>query len=240
MIAKRYAEDRIEFFSACYRRERGVLELLHRYGCAVPQVFGGELGEDQALLIMQDLGDETLAERLEASDHQVKGHWLRSAVSALAGLHATAHGHLDELTEEIRKIDKESLGPQYYFSALRIALDRVAALTNMPIEDSDWRRIAEQAGPLVDFLCEQPGEFIHFEFTPHHVLVTDGGPRRPRSAPTSSTSRPCSRSRRARWGPTAGRRWCTITRCWHRNRGCRWPMSPSCPAGWPTRRSSSV
>jgi len=177
VIAKRYAEDRIEFFSACYRRERGVLELLHRYGCAVPQVFGGELREDQALLIMQDLGDETLAERLEASDHQVKGHWLRSAVSALAGLHATAHGHLNELTEEIRKIDKESLGPQYYVSALRIALDRIAALTNMPIEDSEWPRIAEQAGPLVDFLCEQPGEFIHFEFTPHHVLVTDGGPR---------------------------------------------------------------
>ncbi len=177
VIAKRYSADRIEFFSACYRRERGVLELLHRYGCPVPRVYAGELRDEQAILIMQDLGDETLAERLEASEARVRRHWLRSAVSALVSLHSTAHSHLSELRTEIRKIDKESLGPTYYVNALRIALDRVATLASTAIEDHDWRRIAEQAGPLVDLLCERPGEFIHFEFTPHHLLVSDGGPR---------------------------------------------------------------
>jgi hypothetical protein len=175
LIAKRYAADRIAFFSACYRRERGVLELLHSYGCAVPRVYGGELRADQAVLIMQDLGDETLAERLEASEGPTKEQWLRAALTALASLHVIAHSHLRELAGEIQKVDKEALGPEYYFSALRIALDRIAALTSMPITDSEWERIADQARSLVDFLCDRPATFIHFEFTPHHLLVSDAG-----------------------------------------------------------------
>ncbi len=175
VIAKRYAADRIEFFSACYRRERGVLELLHRYGCSVPQVYAGELREDQAVLIMQDLGDETLAERLEGSDPAIKRQWLRSAVGALVALHATTHSNLRELAAEIEKIDKESLGPEYYLNALRIALGRIAELASATIDDSDSQRIADQARPLFDCLCEQPSEFVHFEFTPHHLLVTDAG-----------------------------------------------------------------
>ena len=175
VIAKRYASDRIAFFSACYRRERGVLELLHSYGCAVPRVYSGELVDDQAILVMQDLGDETLAERLEASDYHGKEQWLYSAVLALAGLHATAHTHLRELQHEIQKVDKEVLGPDYYLSALRIALDRIAALGGRAIDSSDWNAVAEQARPLVDFLCDRPAGFVHFEFTPHHLMVTDAG-----------------------------------------------------------------
>ena len=177
VIAKRYAADRITFFSACYRRERGVLELLHGYGCAVPRVYGGDLREDQALLLLEDLGDETLAERLETSEAPVRRQWLRSAVSALVALHTSAHGHLRELTAEIRKIDKESLGTDYYLNALRIALDRIANLSGTSIRESEWSKLADQAGPLVDLLCTRPAEFVHFEFTPHHLLVTDGGLR---------------------------------------------------------------
>jgi phospho-N-acetylmuramoyl-pentapeptide-transferase len=175
VIAKRYAADRIAFFSACYRRERGVLERLHRYGCAVPRVYGGQLRDDQAVLIMEDLGDETLAERLEASDDAVRRNWLRSAVSALVALHSTARSHLPELTAEIRKIDKETLGATYHYNALRIALERIAELADTAIEDRDWDRIADQGRPLVDYLCERPAGFIHFEFTPHHLLVTRSG-----------------------------------------------------------------
>ncbi len=116
VVVKRYAADRIAFFSACYRRERGVLDLLHSYGCAVPRVYDGELMDQQAMLVMQDLGDETLAERLEDSDNQGKEQWLYSAVLALATLHATAQTHLRDLEREIQKVDKEALGPEYYFT----------------------------------------------------------------------------------------------------------------------------
>ncbi|HUU53296.1 MAG TPA: phosphotransferase [Armatimonadota bacterium] len=175
VIAKLYASDRISFFSACYRREQGVLKLLRQYGAAVPRVYAGELREDRAVLIMQDLGDETLAERLEASDAAVRRHRLRSAVSTLVTLHSTAQGHLRELTTEIRKINKETLVPQYYFNALRIAADRIAALADAPITNPEWQQIADQAGPLVDSLAGARRGFIHFEFTPHHLLVTDSG-----------------------------------------------------------------
>lgn len=175
VIAKLYESTRIAFFSACYRRERGVLDLLYSYGCAVPQVYGGELKQDRALLVMQDLGDETLAERLETTDRRIRAQWLSSAVNALAALHATAHSHLPALTAEIRKVDKERLATEYFFRALRIALDRIASLSDRPLTDSDWQGVTEQAQPLVDLLCDRPGEFIHFEFTPHHLLVTDAG-----------------------------------------------------------------
>jgi aminoglycoside/choline kinase family phosphotransferase len=175
LIAKRYAADRIAFFAACYRRERGILELLNRYDCAVPRVYSGELMDDQALLIMQDLGDETLAERLEASDHHGKEQWLYSATLALAALHSATEPHLRELQAEIRKVDKDVLGADYYVSAIRIALDRIASLGGTAIGNSDWGVIAEQTKPLVDFLCDRPARFIHFEFTPHHLMVTDSG-----------------------------------------------------------------
>jgi len=175
VIVKRYAADRIAFFSACYRRERGVMELLHSYGCAVPRIYEGELQDQQALLVMQDLGDETLAERLEASDARGKQHWLRSAVTALVSFHATAYSHLSALSAEVQKVDKERLGADYYLSAIRIAVERIAGLAQTALSEAEWQRVAEQSHPLLSLLCERPAGFIHFELTPHHFLVADAG-----------------------------------------------------------------
>jgi phospho-N-acetylmuramoyl-pentapeptide-transferase len=174
-IAKLYAADRISFFAACYQREEGVLRLLHDYGANVPQVYAGELREDQALLVMEDLGDETLAERLEASSAPVKEQWLRSGVTALASLHSTSHTHFEELSEEIGKVAKDRLGADYYFNALRIAVERISLLADEPVTDSDWQEMADQAGPLVDLLAERRRSIIHFESTPHHLVVTESG-----------------------------------------------------------------
>jgi len=173
MIAKLYASDRISLFAACYRREEGVLRLLQQYGVAVPRVYAGELWADRGLLLLQDLGDETLAERLEASEPAAKVQWLRSAVSALVALHSTAHAHLRELTAEVQKVEKDVLGPDYYLNALHIAVTRLGELADKPLPQLEWDRVAEQSRPLVDLLCERRREFIHFEFTPHHLIVTD-------------------------------------------------------------------
>jgi aminoglycoside/choline kinase family phosphotransferase len=175
VVIKRYTPDRVAFFSASYRRERGVLELLQRYGAAVPRVYGGELRDDQALLVMQDLGDETLAERLEQSDAKTKLLWLHTAVQARVELQVVAHEHARELAEEVRKIDKERLGAEYYLKALRIALERMASLADSRVSDWEWQRVADQAHHLADFLVSRPAEFIHFELTPHHFLVAERG-----------------------------------------------------------------
>ncbi|MFB3882680.1 MAG: phosphotransferase [Armatimonadota bacterium] len=173
LIAKLYASDRISFFAACYRREEGVLRLLHRYGAAVPRVYAGELWTERGLLLLQDLGDETLAERLEASEPAARLQWLRSAVSSLVTLHGIAHAHLRELASEVRRVEKDILGQDYYLNALRIAVGRLGELADMPPSEDEWSRLAEQARPLVDLLCERRSEFIHFEFTPHHLIVAD-------------------------------------------------------------------
>ncbi len=174
-VIKRYSPDRVAFFSASYRRERGVLELLHRYGAAVPQVYGGELREDQALLAMQDLGEETLAERLEEAEARAKTLWLRTAIQSLVRLQAIAREHEGELGAEIQKIDKERLVPEYYYRALHIALERIATLVESRVSEWEWGRLSEQAQHLVDFLGQRPAGFIHFELTPHHFLVAERG-----------------------------------------------------------------
>jgi aminoglycoside/choline kinase family phosphotransferase len=144
-------------------------------------VYAGELWEDRGLLLLQDLGDETLAERLEASESAARGQWLRSAVSALVALHGIGQAHLRELAAEISKVEKEVLRPEYYLNALRIAVTRISELADTPMEEPDWERLAEQARPLVDLLSERRQGFIHFEFTPHHLLVTDASAEAGRS-----------------------------------------------------------
>jgi aminoglycoside/choline kinase family phosphotransferase len=126
-------------------------------------------------LVLQDLGDETLAERLESSDAGLKRQWIRSAVGALVALHSTAQEHLRELAVEVQKVNKDRLVPDYYGNAMRIAVERIAAASDVPITDSAWLEIAEQTGPLVDYFCERRSGFIHFEFTPHHLIVTEAG-----------------------------------------------------------------
>jgi phospho-N-acetylmuramoyl-pentapeptide-transferase len=175
VVVKRFAADRVSFFSASYRRERGVLRLLHDYGAAVPRVYAGEMRRDQALLVLQDLGDETLAERLEASDLRTRRLLMQTALKAVAGLQAATHEHVPELTAEIRKVDKERLGQGYYLRAMRIALDRIAGLSGRKLPDSEWSRLAPEASQVARFLSSLPTGFIHFELTPHHLLVAEGG-----------------------------------------------------------------
>ena len=175
IIAKLYAADRIDFFSACYRRDSGVLRLLREYGASVPIVYASELHDDRALLLIEDLGDETLAERLEGSDDAAKHQWLRSGVSALVALHSAAYGHQREIAAEISKVDKDILGQEYYSNALRIAIERIAQVVDAPFSRVEWQQINDQSHPLVDFLAERRKGFIHFEFTPHHLLITPSG-----------------------------------------------------------------
>ena len=174
MMVKRYDDNRISFFSACYRRERGVMELLGRYRCSVPAVFGGFSDDRHALLFLEDVGDDLLAERLEASDEATKQDLLRLAIDGMVIMHSRARWHLTELEHEITKIMKESLSPQYYLDTFRIALQRVLEVAGQQWVVSDWLAIEAAYRPVVDFLTAQPKTFVHFEFTPHNLLLYRG------------------------------------------------------------------
>ncbi|NIM05755.1 MAG: phosphotransferase [Armatimonadetes bacterium] len=173
VVAKSYLEERVAFFSACYRRERALLEMLSGYGCPVPGPCGGRLEADRALLILEDTGMETLAERLEGLDIQARERLLSAAIVSLASLHRQSSLHLTELTEEVRKIDKEVLSAQYHLSAFRIALER---LFGIPKEGAFADRIEDmlhQYQPVARLLASRPKTFIHFEFTPQHILLDE-------------------------------------------------------------------
>ena len=172
MVVKSYEEERISFFSSCYRRERGLLELLGEYGCAVPRVYGGVEAADRALLFMEDAGRETLADRL-SSDEAQRARQLRPAVAALAGLHLRTREHLPRLQREVLRVEKEALNLDYYLAAARIALERIIELDGETLPPDEWTALAEGFRPVAALLAVQPKTFIHFEFTPQHLLVSD-------------------------------------------------------------------
>jgi phospho-N-acetylmuramoyl-pentapeptide-transferase len=173
LILKRYQEDRIAFFSACYRRERGVLDLLSQYGVPAPRAYGGLLRDHDALLLLEDVGEETLAQRLEANDAAGREHWLRLAIERLAELHARARDHLPELSAEIRKVDKETLNESYYWNTFRIALGRLLAAADLGLAEGEWEIVRLQFEPVAALLAGLAETFIHFEYTPHHLLLSD-------------------------------------------------------------------
>jgi len=175
IIAKRYDPARIQFFSACYRREAEVVRLLHEYGAAVPEVYGGALNAQGAVGFFEDLGDVTLATRLRESDRDARARLAGDAVQAVARLHAVARRHLPRLREEILRIDKEALSERYYMDAFRISLGRLFELAGTDITSDEWRVVEGRLNEIGSTLATQPRTFIHFELTPHHLALRGDG-----------------------------------------------------------------
>jgi phospho-N-acetylmuramoyl-pentapeptide-transferase len=171
IIAKHYDRTRIQFFSACYRREAEIVRLLHEYGCAVPELYGGVANEQRAVGFFEDLGTITLAGRLRGSGRDERLRMLEQAVQALVRLHAITSRHLPRLREEILRIDKEALSERYYMDAFRIALERLFDLAPADMSSDEWRVVERQLNEVAATLATQPKTFIHFELTPHHLAL---------------------------------------------------------------------
>lgn len=171
IIAKRYDRSRVQFFSACYRREAEVVRLLHEYGCGVPEFYGGALNDRRAVGFFEDLGAVTLASRLRGAAREERTRMLEQAVQAVARMHAITRRHLPRLREEILRIDKEALSERYYMDAFRIALERLFALAGADMSSDEWRVAEGQFNEVAATLATQPRTFIHFELTPHHLAV---------------------------------------------------------------------
>jgi phospho-N-acetylmuramoyl-pentapeptide-transferase len=173
VVAKSYLEERVAFFSACYRREQALLKMLSGYGCPVPSPRGGLQKSDRALLLMEDTGIETLAERLEGREVQDRARLLSAAVVFLASFHRQAALHLEELTQEVRKIDKEALSEGYYLKAFQIALERLFGTPQGSAFSRKLEEILQHYQSVCSLLAGRPSTFIHFEFTPQHLLLDE-------------------------------------------------------------------
>jgi len=170
IVAKAFREQRVRFASACFRREKALLTLLSAYGCPVPRVYADRSEPGRDLLLLENAGSITLAEKLEGLDLPGKENLLAAAVNCLAALHYQASFHLAELKPEIRKVDKEVLNADYHLSAFRIALERLSEGLELPSEE-ELAKLQERYESMATWLASRPEAFIHFEFTPHHLLV---------------------------------------------------------------------
>jgi phospho-N-acetylmuramoyl-pentapeptide-transferase len=171
IIAKSYERSRIQFFSACYRRETEVVKLLRDYGCEVPELYGGALSDQRAIAFFEDLGAVTLAMRLREHAREERARVLEPAVDAVARMHSTSRRHLSRLREEILRTDKEALSERYYMEAFRIALERLFTLAAADMSSDEWRVVESQLDEVAATLATQPKGFIHFELTPHHLAA---------------------------------------------------------------------
>ena len=177
MVAKCYAESQVAFFSACYRRERGVLQILQEVGAPVPRVFGGHLGTHQAVLFMEDMGPQDLSGALLSTTPDDRGGrmaLLRRGIEALVMLRIHAVPVLPQLEREIAKIVKEVLTPEYYANSTTIALERMLVLERRRLSSAERTRLEASLRPLIGVLLDEPKTFIHFEYTPGNLQLCDG------------------------------------------------------------------
>ncbi len=177
LVAKCYEDEQVTFFSACYRRERGVLQILHEAGAPVPRPLGGYLGSHQAVLFMEEVGVQDLAgalSALPAGDRAGRLALLRRGLQMLTSLYTHVLPVLPRLEREVRKIVKEVLTPEYFSNAISIALNRILALRRGQLTVQQLGRLEVALRPIITTVQEAPKTFIHFEFTPGNVQMTDG------------------------------------------------------------------
>jgi phospho-N-acetylmuramoyl-pentapeptide-transferase len=175
-IAKSYVDAQVAFFAACYRRERGVLQLLQEVEAPTPRVLGGHLGSHQAVLFLEDLGPQDLAAALAAcapEDRQTRLALLCQAIDCLVHLRLLTLPILPRLSREIEKIVKEVLTPEYYVNTTTIALNRILALDRRQLSAAERGGLELALQPLITPLLDEPRIFIHFEFTPGNLHLTD-------------------------------------------------------------------
>lgn len=176
VVVKQYEEERVKFSSACYRREHGILTLLGRFDAPVPKVLGGLEGVERSLLFLEDLGDDTLSDRLTTASPEERRVMMDLCLATLVDLHRRANAHLPELSREVEKVHKERLTPQYYRDTLRIAIRRVLHFQGRET-DPLLDEFNTAAGPLIDILAQAPRTFIHNEFIPRNLLFLEDGVR---------------------------------------------------------------
>jgi phospho-N-acetylmuramoyl-pentapeptide-transferase len=176
LVAKCYEDAQISFFSACYRRERGVLQILQEAGAPASRVYGGHLGAHLAVLFLEDLGQQDLAAALAEVPREDRGRkvaLLLRGIETLAAMRVHVMPVLPRISREIDKIVKEVLTPEYYTNSISIALDRILALDRRRLSAAERGGLAAALRPVVNRLLDEPKTFIHFEYTPNNLQMTD-------------------------------------------------------------------
>ncbi len=171
IIAKCFLDSKVTFFSACYRREFGVLTLLQEALAPSPHLLGGYLGNDHAVLFLEDVAGQDLNTLLRTlkDNRLARQECLRRALESLVQLRVNTFPFQARLEREISRIVKEVLTPEYYLNSTVIAFNRILALEKRTLTGAEKTQLETALQPVIKVLQAEPKIFIHFEYTPGNL-----------------------------------------------------------------------
>lgn len=183
LIVKVYRPRADRYYHHRWRREERALDLLSRQAPGlVPRPHGALLAPDAfAAVAMEDLGAESLAERLETADAAERAGLLERAVEALAAFRDVASGHQGMLRALAYQSDLDRITRDTLRRRLAIAVARLGNSSTAPEPDAAPRSLAPdlpwrdlEAG-IVGRLVRARRRVVHNGFSPLNLMPRPDG-----------------------------------------------------------------
>lgn len=183
LIVKVYRPTVDRYYHHRWRREERALDLLSRQAPGLaPEPRGALLASDAiAAVAMEDLGTESLADRLETADSDERAALLASAVETLAEFRSVASRHQGMLRALAYQSDLDRITRDTLRRRLAIAAARLGDLSTAPEPDAAPRALAPQlpwrdleAG-IVRPLVRAPRRVVHNGFSPLNLMPRPDG-----------------------------------------------------------------
>lgn len=183
LIVKVYRPGADRYYHHRWRREERALDLLSRQAPGLaPRPHGALLAPDAfAVLAMEDLGPESLAERLEAADAAERAGLLERAVETLAAFRDVASRHQGMLRALAYQSDLDRITRDTLRRRLAIAVARLGDPSTAPEPDAAPRALApdlpwrDLEDGIVGRLVRARRRVVHNGFSPLNLLQRPDG-----------------------------------------------------------------
>jgi hypothetical protein len=196
VIVKWYLPELDRFYDARYRREEKMLWLLNRWlPERVPQLYGGLITAEFAVLLQQDVGEQTMADSLaKAPDDVHRLDLAQQGLDLLAQFHRVGQEQYQAFYRTCYSVDLDRLTPGTYFRRAKIALGRLLLLQALLqdklaaaqaarahlvfIETMATQRIKavfleQYRRRVIAPLVNAPRQILHNAFSPFHLLWSE-------------------------------------------------------------------
>ncbi len=193
IIIKWFLPELDPFFDSRYRREEKILWLLNRwFGARVPTLYGGLIKPTFALLAEQDVGRQTLDDRLAATaDEAEKFEIALAGIKLLAEFHQVCQRHYTVFHRTCYSVDLDRLTLKTYLRRARIALGRLwlledvrqkkiapAQALTLKTSQLEAQAVAHLGHTFFQWytqavlkpLRQAPRQIIHNSFSPFHLI----------------------------------------------------------------------
>jgi hypothetical protein len=193
VIVKWYLPQLDRFYDARYRREEKILWLLNRWlPERVPQLYGGLITAEFAVLLQQDVGEQTMTNSLaEAPNDARRLDLAQQGLDLLAQFRRVGQEHYQAFYRTCYSIDLDRLTPNTYFRRAKIALGRLLLLQALLQDKLSAGQAIQTHGSFIETMTTQcikasffeqyrrrviaplasaPRQILHNAFSPFHLL----------------------------------------------------------------------